>query len=304
MNVMRKIAIAVFSIVSAAGITCGAANAQATRTWVSGVGDDANPCSRTAPCKTFAGTISKTAAGGEIDCLDPGGFGALTITKAITIDCNGVTGGVLNSGSNGIVINAGVNDKIFLKNLYISGVGNGLDGIRFLSGAQLSLENVHIYGNTGDGIDVSKTATGELYVTNTYITNVANGIVASTTGGFIIGALNNVTIANATTDGLVVSTNNVFLTLENTTIASAGQNGVHISAGTGQVNIDDSTIVNNTTGVRAASTGSRVRISNSNVYNNTVGIFIGAGATVASTGNNRIDGNGSTTAPNAAITVQ
>src|SRR5438477_3797204 len=47
--------------------------AQATRTWVSGVGDDVNPCSRTAPCKTFAGAISKTAGGGEIDVLDPGG---------------------------------------------------------------------------------------------------------------------------------------------------------------------------------------------------------------------------------------
>src|SRR3981189_3269586 len=76
------------------------AHAQATRTWVSGVGDDANPCSRTAPCKTFAGAISKTAAGGEIDCLDPGGFGAVTITKSMTIDCTGVAGGILSALSN------------------------------------------------------------------------------------------------------------------------------------------------------------------------------------------------------------
>ena len=79
---------------------------QATRTWVSGVGDDVNPCSRTAPCKTFAGAISKTAAGGEINCLDPGGFGSVTITKSITIDCTGTFGSVLNSGGiNGIVVN-------------------------------------------------------------------------------------------------------------------------------------------------------------------------------------------------------
>ena len=84
--------------------TCGA-GAQATRTWVSGVGDDANPCSRTAPCKTFAGAISKTASPGEIDCLDPGGFGAVTITKSITIDCSETLGGVLVSGTNGIVVN-------------------------------------------------------------------------------------------------------------------------------------------------------------------------------------------------------
>src|SRR5438552_12482981 len=80
------------------------AQAQATRTWVSGVGDDANPCSRTAPCKTFAGAISKTASGGEIDCLDPGGFGAVTITKAITLDCTGTFGSVLVSGTNGVVV--------------------------------------------------------------------------------------------------------------------------------------------------------------------------------------------------------
>src|SRR5437762_8424071 len=81
--------------------------AQATRTWVSGVGDDASPCSRTAPCKTFAGAISKTAAGGEIDALDPGGFGAVTITKAITIDGHNTMTSVLASGGNGIVISAG-----------------------------------------------------------------------------------------------------------------------------------------------------------------------------------------------------
>src|SRR5215213_5695658 len=77
------------------------ASAQATRTWVSGVGDDANPCGRTAPCKTFAGAISKTAAGGEINCLDPGGFGGLTITKSLTIKCHYTEGGVLVDGTNG-----------------------------------------------------------------------------------------------------------------------------------------------------------------------------------------------------------
>lgn len=80
----------------------GNAEAQATRTWVSGVGDDANPCSRTAPRKTFAGAISKTAAKGEINVLDPGGFGAVTITKSITIDGSGGSiAGVLVSGVSG-----------------------------------------------------------------------------------------------------------------------------------------------------------------------------------------------------------
>src|SRR6202043_1176531 len=103
-------------------VITASAQAQATRTWVSGVGDDANPCSRTAPCKTFAGAISKTAAGGEIDALDPGGFGALTITKAITIDGGGgQVASVLVSGTPGITISAGSADRVILRNLAING---------------------------------------------------------------------------------------------------------------------------------------------------------------------------------------
>src|SRR5213593_2976733 len=104
------------------------AQAQATRTWVSGVGDDANPCSRTAPCKTFAGAISKTASGGEISVLDPGGFGAVTITKSITLNGDGTLAGVLVSGTNGIINNALSTDRIILRNLSIKGLGTGING--------------------------------------------------------------------------------------------------------------------------------------------------------------------------------
>jgi hypothetical protein len=113
-------------------------HAQATRTWVSGVGDDANPCSRTAPCKTFAGAISKTVSGGEIDCLDPGGFGAVTITKSITIDCSGTFGSVLAAGTNGINVN-GLGITVNLRGLSINGVGTGLVGINFISGNSLTV---------------------------------------------------------------------------------------------------------------------------------------------------------------------
>ncbi len=160
------------------------AQAQATRTWVSGVGDDANPCSRTAPCKTFAGAISKTAAGGEIDCLDPGGFGAVTITKSITIDCGTNAGGILNSGANGVIINAGVNDKVVLRNLVIQGtIGTtvGLNGIRFLAGQELHLDRVVIQGQSGFCVDMNKTALGILYVRNSYFTECASGIVVTST---------------------------------------------------------------------------------------------------------------------------
>src|ERR1700753_70739 len=107
-----------FQILAALLLVTTLASAQASRTWVSGVGDDANPCSRTAPCKTFAGAIAKTAAGGEIHCIDPGGFGGLTITKAIAIIC-GTSGdaGVLVSGTNGFNIIAAATDVVYLEGL-------------------------------------------------------------------------------------------------------------------------------------------------------------------------------------------
>src|SRR5215470_13851746 len=136
---------------------------QASRTWVSGVGDDANPCSRTAPCKTFAGAISKTALGGEIDALDPGGFGALTIGKSITLDGGGgQVASVLVAGTNALVVAAGATDVVILRNLRLNGLlGNGsnsgnagINGIRFLSGATLLIENCNIFGFNNDAIDI------------------------------------------------------------------------------------------------------------------------------------------------------
>src|SRR5437763_7713478 len=133
------------------------AHAQATRTWVSGVGDDLNPCSRTAPCKTFAGAISKTFINGEIDCLDPGGYGAVTITKSITLDCTGTFGSILTGAGNGIVINipVGANDPfrtVRIRGLSINGTGAsgtigtriGLKGISILQASTVTVEDTVI----------------------------------------------------------------------------------------------------------------------------------------------------------------
>src|SRR3984893_2755209 len=125
--------------------------AQATRTWVSGVGDDANPCSRTAPCKTFAGAISKTAAAGEINVLDPGGYGGVTITKSIRIISDHIEAGVLVSGTNGITVNAGVADTIVLEGLDIEGLGTGLNGVHIIAGKSVYVIRCAIRPLTGDG---------------------------------------------------------------------------------------------------------------------------------------------------------
>lgn len=162
----------------------GQAHAQATRTWVSGVGDDANPCSRTAPCKTFAGAISKTAAGGEIDTLDPGGFGAVTITKAITIAAEGSgEGGVLVSGTNGIVVSAPQGSLVNLRGLQLEGLGNSLSGIKVISG-DVRIENCVIRnfrGNPGAGINLEAAVSSRVFVANTSISGNLIGIRAAPT---------------------------------------------------------------------------------------------------------------------------
>jgi hypothetical protein len=136
------------------------ASAQASRTWVDGVsGNDANPCSATAPCKTFAGAISKTAAGGEIDALDPGGYGGVTITKSITISGGGFTAGVLVSGTDGITIDTtGDHDTVTLQGLDINGFGTGLSGVHILHAGAVHLVDDDIYGFTDPGIDFEPSA--------------------------------------------------------------------------------------------------------------------------------------------------
>src|ERR1700760_4993761 len=156
--------------VASAGLAIAGAHAQATRTWVSGVGDDVNPCSRTAPCKTFAGAISKTAAGGEIDVLDPGGFGTVTITQSITIDGGDTMASILASATNGININAGATDYIVLRNLSINGAGTtlGLNGVNFLAGAKLTVENCVIFNFSQNGISIAPSTSSAM----TFIRNV------------------------------------------------------------------------------------------------------------------------------------
>src|ERR1700719_1832480 len=131
------------------------ANAQATRTWVSGVGDDANPCSRTAPCKTFAGAISKTAAAGEINVLDPGGFGAVTITKSITISSVGFEAGVLVASGAGIIVNALATDQVVLEGLDIEGLGGGGDGVKVLAANVVYVVRCKIHHFTGNGVNLN-----------------------------------------------------------------------------------------------------------------------------------------------------
>ena len=280
---MKALLFTLLILVIAFAFAADPALAQASRTWVSGTGDDAQPCSRTAPCKTFAGAISKTAPNGEIDCLDPGGFGAVTITKAITIDCTGTHGSIQVSGTNGIIVNAGASDKVILRGLSINGLGTGLSGIRLLAGAQLSVEQCIVFGFTGNGIDVNMTSFSRVSVTNTYITNAAKGIFATSTIGILM-AVNNTSILNVAVGFEAQS--KVFATLTNTTVSSASASAVAAS-GVSHITVDSSSLITSTTAVGANASGAIILVSNNNIYGNNTNFNVASGATVLSTGNNR-----------------
>jgi hypothetical protein len=194
--------LAAAAVLAAGGLSAPAA-AQAMRTWVSGVGDDVNPCSRTAPCKTFAGAISKTAAGGEINCLDPGGFGAVTITKAMTIACQYTGGGVL-AGGNGIVVNAGLEDVVYLKGLDIFGVNPPSNGVQFVGGKRLHIENSVIRrfsSGSSFGIRFAPKSASQLVVTDTVVADNGQSqggggiLIEPASGGSAQVVLKDVTIA-------------------------------------------------------------------------------------------------------------
>lgn len=294
---------AVFVLLALAVLIAPAAHAQATRTWVSGVGDDANPCSRTAPCKTFAGAISKTAAGGEISVLDPGSFGAVTITKAITLNGEGALAGILSVGTNGVIVNAGVNDKVILRNLSINGAGTGINGIRYLAGKDLTVDNVTISGFTTRGIDMNLTTTGRLFVRNTRITRGATGIFVATTSGQAQAVLEDVQLSGLT-NGIDVG-NNGRATISNSVISGNTSNGILASASSTRINVDGCQIsFNDNAGVFAFASGSIIRLSNNEIVNNITGIAISVGATVESAQDNRVAGNVASTAPNGLVVLE
>ncbi|HEY2632060.1 MAG TPA: right-handed parallel beta-helix repeat-containing protein [Solirubrobacteraceae bacterium] len=242
-------ACAVFAVVVALGLPA-VAQALPTQTWVSGVGNDANPCSRTAPCKTFAGAIGKTEVGGIISVLDPGGFGAVTITKAITIDAGGVFAGVLVAGTNGIVVNA-PGAKVTLRGLTIeyappcAAGGSALSGI-LLSAGSLSVQDVGIHGFPGDAIDANASAEGSsLSVAGSDLRdNCSGGVVASTTAGRLAATVSGNLISNDTTGVSAGAGSQVSI---NANTIADNATGLSVAAGATLFSLDDNRLAGNGT---------------------------------------------------------
>lgn len=299
--------LSIFAVLLAFSGMSGLASAQATRTWVSGVGDDANPCSRTAPCKTFAGAISKTAANGAINVLDPGGFGGVTITKSITIEADGALAGILVSGTNGIAINAGVNDVVTLRGLRFEGIGTSPSAVSFLAGGALIVEDLKIEGFNVAGISFMPTTNATLTVRNTRVHSSAIGIniQPSATGSANV-TIDNVQLVQNTTNGLQAQ-GAASVNMRNSLISSNAANGLAVLGGGSPVQLMLDNVIaseNSLAGVLAQGSAAIVRMSGSTLSGNTQGIQVTTGAQVISFGNNRNRGNILDGAPTSTLNLQ
>jgi hypothetical protein len=280
------------------------AQAQNSRSWVSGVGDDANPCSRTAPCKTFNGALTKTTPGGEIDTLDPGSFGSVFINKSVTIDGGSNFSGILSLGTSGITINAASNDVVTIRNLNINGADTGIAGIRIIAAGTVHVENVAIFGfratsgtDAGRGIIDNRTNAGaKLLVSNSVLrNNRIHGIQIGTDVGFVStvsAVLDNVRSVGNTTSGAFLGGGSK-VSIRNSVMSLNNNAGVQVSeeaGGTTEAEITNTVISHNLFGIFAGAGASLTRISDVTVTDNTTGISL-SGGVVESFGNNNVRGN-------------
>ena len=285
-----NVAIKTFIFVAIVLGTSALVNAQAPRTWVSGVGDDTFPCSRTAPCKTFAGAISKTAVNGEINCLDPAGYGGVTITKSITIDCEDTQGSILASDITGVVINitsaADTRKAVMLRGISINGNNNGVNGVRIVRANDVKLNEVVIFNFAQHGISVETNAGNLKLVVEdcTIRRNLLHGINAFPVGSTVDISVNDTTLSTMGGNGLNFA-DNVIASISDSVITA---NATGILASNAQVFASSCKIFKNTTGVQAQS-GGTVRLFGNTITGNGTGL---TGSTItAITGTNALLGN-------------
>ena len=310
---MRKIALSLAIIGLAVPLLAAApAQAQAPRTWVSGVGDDANAtngnlCSRTAPCRSFSGAIGATTAGGEINCLDPGDFGGVLITKSITISCEAGTAGSLSPGGalTLVLITAAATDVVTLRGLDFEGLKTTSYGIRVRQAKEVHIEKCTVRDFTAAGIaiDTISSATVFLYVVDSVISSNHGGVWLPSAGGFKVATLKNVVITGSEVDGVSLASSNVYANVTDSIISGNGGSAVVTLASTTTANVERSTIANNEfAGLYAAASGSTIRASGNGIYNNTYGVLIAQGAAIQSDGTNKHgNSNGGVQAPNASF---
>jgi hypothetical protein len=297
----------IFNLVALVALTLTAsafAQAQASRTFISGTGDDNNPCSRTAACKTFSGALGKTNDGGEIDVLDPVGGGTMLINKSVTIDGGGTYASINATGTTAIIVND-LNAVVTIRNLSLNGGTTGLVGVKILAAKSVTIENCSIFkfrGSPGRAIsDERNVAGGKLTVINTTINdNGANAVVVlPTTGASGVSAIfDTVRVFDNGVSGFFFGLG-AKATIKNSFVTTNGNAGVQAADANTKVNIVDTVLSNNSIGVFGGGGASVTRLTRCTVTENGTGVQTQTGGVVESFGDNNIRGNN---AGNAGVT--
>ena len=272
-------------VVGALLLTASPSFAQATRTWVSGVGDDANPCSRTAPCRTFAGAITKTATSGYIDALDDGNFGAVTITKSITLDGGGSLAAILAVAGSAITVNT--TGVVSIRNLSLESVGAST-GINVVQAATLHVEHVRITNFGSYGINFNPSgANAKLFMDNVKIVNTTGGAGVYVRNSRAV--LERVFVGNSQS-GIVSGAGGTTF-VKDSVVTGCGMGFAAAYSTLAVVDVQDSTSSDNDWGIVSAS-GATARVGNTTIADNRYyGLYNDGSSAIISMGNNRLTSN-------------
>jgi hypothetical protein len=308
------------TIVIAAGLALAvtlpavSAQAQAPRTFVSAAGSDSNPCSFAAPCRHFQAAVNATTVGGEVDALDPAGYGPITISQAVTIEGQGWSYIAPPASGNGITINA-VSGEVAIRGVSLNGAGiaGGTNGIVFNSGGSLTISNCIVKnfvrangdfsGETGNGIWVAPTSGNiNFTIVNTIAVNNVSGIAYLPASGSptASGAIDHVVATNngdfgIDVNGYLTSGGSAAVSISNSVASNNAQYGIAVLQGPGivTVTIDNDEISNNPNGIDVAS-GTAV-LSRSTITNNS-SYGVTNNGTLDTFQNNQIYANGNSNA--------
>lgn len=290
-----------------------AAQAQPQRTFVSTSGSDSNPCSRSLPCRNFTAGVTAVAAGGEVVALDSGGYGPVTITKAVTLTApTGVYVAITAQTGSAVVVSAEASDVVVLRGLTLTGLG-GSNGIDVTSVGVLHVESCVISGFANAGLNVYDYP-AQVYMKDTIARNNNNHGVflrnRSNTSDFVRASIDRCRFEKNGFAGVVASTRAKAVvrdsvasgngtTLEGHGMIASSPFGDGPGSSGIELSIENSVMSYNATyGVSAdcfgGAAGSVVRLSHSTVTNNGTGIRHCNG-TFLSRGNNTVSGNGTNT---------
>ncbi len=307
---MTRFAIAA-ALALAVTLPAVSAHAQAPRTFVSAAGSDSNPCSFAAPCRHFQAAVNATSLGGEVDALDPAGYGPIIITQSITIEGQSWSYIAPPPGGNGITINA-VNGIVYIHGVSLNGVGiTGLTiGIVFNSGSSLTVRDCAIRNFSNDGILFAPNTSSQINVSNTLVSdNGVSGVAITANAGVTLGVLSHVDLENNLITGLnVFSDNNMAADVTfSDSVSTTNETGINSSVGIGKANVlvRNSTIANNAgDGLSASGSGASIRLTRSTLTGNVTGWENKFGGAVTSYADNNIEDNGNVNGAPTQITYK